>query len=543
MKSKTLETTDDKTDLKILFLLFVLAVLVRAPRLFSLDVWFDEVAILLQTKMSFVEIWNFCKEENFPPLFPWIVKVWSLISTDDRWIRVLNLFIGSCIPPVMFLLGEETFDKKFGTILGIASVLSLPLVYFSQVIRMYSLFVLMAAISYYAFLLAIRTGKSKFWILLAIANVLGFYSFLFMIFVIIPEMIYLILEYKKWWKIKMRVVLTLLPSLLIISLWGLTLLRRYEIQQSYVPSHLLLRDPLMLVLYMGTGNNLNGNYLLASIINLPLMVGFIFSIPQWSKNTILTTLAFVFIFSVGAVTLLSIIGKSLFFYRYLSFLIPIYLILCLAGWRFTRTRRLTVLGTVLSLAVLLFSQVYYHLNFIQINDEYRYHGLYHSAMDEDGKSSSRIASFLSQNLQSDEVIVHYSTVVIRCLSFFPSIYFHQRSLPEYVYSLEDLPIHCGRQYQRPGERISSFNQIQPAPNGVWVVTWEDPYLSIYDSPQAVAKRLEKRTWRDYENLPKELYDAGFKPVRIVRSGSVSAVHFIRSETPDYEPLEVEVIRS
>ncbi len=543
MKSETIKVKDERVDLKILFFLFVFAILVRVPRLFTLDVWFDEVAILLQTKMSFVEIWNFCKEENFPPLFPWIVKVWSLISLDDRWLRLLNLLIGACIPPMLFLLGKEIDDRKFGLILGAASALSLPLVYYSQVIRMYSLFVLMVSISYWTFIMAIKTGKLRYWILLSIVNVLGFYSFLFMIFVIVAEIVYLFAIYKQWWEIRRRFMLTMLPSLLIISLWGLTLIKRYEIQQSYVPSHLLLRDPLMLVLYMGTGNNLNGNYLLASIINLPLMIGFILSIPKWFKNVYMSFLAFVFIFSIGTITILSVIGKSLFFYRYLLFLTPIYFAMSFAGWQLTREVRIARIGIILSLAVLMFSQIYYHLNFIYINDEYRYHGLYRSAADEDGRSISRISNFLQNQIQSNEVIVHYSTIVIRSLSFFPSIYFHKRSLPEYIYSLEDLPVHCGRQYQKPGERISSFSQIQPAPDGVWVVTWENPYLAIYDSPQAVAKRLEKRSWRDYENLPKELYDAGFKPARIVRSGSVSAVHFIRSEIPDYEPLEVEVIRS
>ena len=543
MKSKILEATDDKTDLKVLLLLFVSAVFVRAPRLFTLDVWFDEVAILLQTKMSFAEIWNFCKDENFPPLFPWIVIAWSSISADDRWLRILNLLVGSCIPPVLYLLGKEIADKKFGRLLGAASALSLPLVYYSQVIRMYSLFVLLASISYWAFFKVIETGKVKYWLLLAVANVMGFYSFLFMIFVIVAEIAYLIFKYKDWWNIKGRFVLTVLPSLLIISLWSLTLLKRYEIQQSSIPTHLLPQDPLMLVLYLGTGNNLGGNYLLASIINLPLMIGFILSIPHWSKHTFLFILALIFIFSLGSVTLLSIIGKSLFFYRYLSFLIPIYLALSFAGWWFARGLRLARIGLVLSLAVLIFSQIYYHLNFLKINDEYRYHGQYHSAADEDGKSISKIAGFLKDNIQANEVIIHYSSIVIRSFSFFPSVYFHKRSLPEYVYSWDDLPDHCGRQYQKNGERISSFSSIQPTPNGVWVVTWGNPYLSIYDSPQAVAFRNEKRKWQDYENLPRELYNAGFKPERIVRSGSVSAVHFIRSEFLDYEPLEVEVIRS
>ena len=172
-----------RADILNITVLFIAALLFRLFRLFDLDVWFDEVAILLQLDMSFGEIWNFCKIENFPPFYPWIAKAWNYIFPGDQSLRLLSAIIGALVPPAAYFLGKEVKDQKFGILLGFACVVSLPLIYYSQVVRMYGLFVLLGCISYTSFIRGMKTNEWKYWVLTAFANLLAFYTFLFAVFI------------------------------------------------------------------------------------------------------------------------------------------------------------------------------------------------------------------------------------------------------------------------------------------------------------------------------------------------------------------------
>ena len=130
------------SDFGIVTVLFVIALGLRWYNLTALDLRFDEVAILLQTSLSYSEIWEFCKLENFPPLYPWIIKFLNNYMHDPVQLRWFSAIVGALVPPIAYLLGKEIQGRKLGLLLGLATIVSLPLLYFSQVVRMYSLFVL-----------------------------------------------------------------------------------------------------------------------------------------------------------------------------------------------------------------------------------------------------------------------------------------------------------------------------------------------------------------------------------------------------------------
>lgn len=518
-----------KTDAVILASLFLVALGVRFIRLFSLDVWFDEVAVLLQAKMTYSQIWEFCKLENFPPLYSWLIKYESNFVHDPQHLRWLSVVIGALVPPVSYLLGKEVQGRKLGLLLGLATILSLPLLYFSQVVRMYSLFALGFTLSYVGFLRGLRTHEWKYWFLMAFANVLSFYAFLFTIFFILSEFVLLYLKFRRDWKQYFRPLAAHLPAFILMSFWFLTLLNRYQIVQSYVYSKMLLNDPLNLLIYFGTGVLYKGRYFITILFNLPFMLGFFLSIKKWTKGSPQYYLGMIFVISLGTIMFLSIVKQSIFFDRYLLFLLPIYLVLALFGWLQMDQVRWRRAGVALIFMSLLVSYAYYNVFFMDVNDEYRYHGLFHTARNDDGRSLSRTASLVQQRIGKDEVIIHFSRIVVRTLSYFPSVYRHNRSLPEYIYSVEDLPIHCGRQYLHPGDRLARLTDLNPLPAGIWVVTWENPDMVIFDSPWFMWQRENHKNWYKIENLPEQLYQCGYRSKEVIRDGSISLVHFRRME--------------
>ncbi|MCX6639811.1 MAG: glycosyltransferase family 39 protein [bacterium] len=486
------------------------------------DVWFDEAVILFQIEKTFPQIWNFCKLENFPPLFSWALKVWALPSANLTWLRLLDVLLGSAIPPIIYLWGRDLAGKKAGFIIGLTCVMSLPLIYYSQVIRMYSLFVFIACFSYFAFLRAIESDKYKYWILVAIANLLGFYSFLFMVFIIVAQAFILIVRYRLQLSRYLRPLLVHLPIFALMLFWVVPILNRYSyMQTSFGPYHVTWNDLIEYILFLGTGTKFNKNYLLAFLINLPILIGFLLSVPIWLKKTKIQFPAFLFVSSILMVAFISIVSQTLFYNRYLLFLVPVYLTLAVLGWLNQQLKLVRLIGITLMFLSLSTVYVYYNLHFLDVHEDFRY--LWSRLERTDGHSFSKMSHFVQDNIKPGEVIIHYSNANIGQFSYFPFLYYHKRQLPEFLYSKSEIPQYSGQQYLKPGEWISDFNQLQPAPKGVWLVTFQNADAIVnpeYFMEGGIRGRMHK------ENLPKDLYFAGYRSVQKINIGGITSIHFL-----------------
>ncbi len=524
---QTLSRVNIKNHLVIGVVIFCSALSIRYIKLFDLDLWFDEITILLQIDLSFSDIWEFNKSENFPPFYPWLVKLWSYCCHTDNGYRVLNAIIGSLVAPVAYLLGCELKDKKLGTLVGLASAVSVPLIYYSQVVRMYSLFVVFICISYYTFSRAVATEKYKYWIITAIANLLAFYTHLFGLFVITTEFIILIWIFRADLKKMIPPVVSHIPTLILMSFWFLVLLDRYQVVQSYTHSANLFSNLIRLWLFMGSGVFFGKNLIIAFFVNIPLFVGLFLGIPQWFRNRSNKIFAALFVMPFALIVIVSFFRFSIIDGRYLLFLVPSYLTLVISGWLYVNNKLWRSIGLISVFISLIFSSWYYFSNYLEANDTFRYHGVFAHSKEDDGKCYSRIAAIVEGKITSDEVIIHYSGPYRRSFTFFTSIYYHKRSLLEYVYTTDELPYAVGRQYLKPNERITSLNELDQIPGGIWVITLNKPkflYIEGYKASQN-EKKFDK--WIEKDNLPAELKGLDYHFAEIIRDGSLSAIHFIR----------------
>jgi uncharacterized membrane protein len=521
-------------DIYIVGTLFILALVFRWPKLSSLDLWFDEVALLFQTKMSFVQIWTFCRDENFPPLYGWLLKAWGYIYTGDNWFRFLSTLLGAMIPPAAYILGREIHGRKLGLWLSLLLIISLPLIFYSQIIRMYSLWVLSACISYIALIRALKTDERKYWLIMAIANLIAFYTFLMTTIFVIAEFLVLVWHFRKNWRRYSRFLISHLPAFLLMALWGATLLQRYQKVSEYVTWHIHFGSFLDVWTYFGTGRAFEYDKVVTALLNLPLLVGLLVGISRWKKSPYVLDAAIILVFSGGAIAILSIIGHSMFFPRYLLFLLPLYILLALYGWLDSPRRNSRLLGLSLVSLSALAAIVVFYTHYTDINDVFRYEGQFKSVPGDDGRSISRIARTISDRLNPGEVIIHYtkSHVRMRTFSFFSSIYYHNRSLPEYIYSAQPVPIYCGGQYMHSGEQIRSLQDFESPPAGIWVITWDRP-PEVLDYSSVESQSLRKRKYYWPEDLPLELYQAGYRVHELITDYSLSAIHFLPRD--DSEP--------
>jgi hypothetical protein len=525
-KSSLLLERFGSKDAGVLSALFLAALVVRLPRLGSMDVWFDEVALLFQTKMSFAQIWTFCRDENFPPLYGWMLKAWGFIYTGDNWFRFLSTLLGAMIPPAGYILGRESHSRKLGLWLSLVLMFSLPLIFYSQNIRMYGLWVLTASVSYIGLIRALKTHEWKYWLLMAAANLVAFYTFLITIIFIASEILILVWHFRFNWNRYLRFLASHLPAILLMALWGATLLYRYEKVSEYVTWHMNFGNILDVWTYFGTGRALEYDNIFSVILNLPLIVGILVGVPRWKEHRHILNMAIIFVFGGVVITVLSIFGHSMFFPRYLLFLLPLYVLLSLFGWLELPWKRGRMLGISLISISALIALGIFEADYIRVNDDFRYVGQFRSTPGDDGRSLSRTARTIADRLMPGEVIVHYTRAHVRqrTFSFFTSIYYHNRSLPEYIYAAEPVPIYCGGQYVHPEERIGSLADLKNPPAGIWLITWDDPEIVDFTSPESKALRSHRAIWR--EDMPRELFEAGYRPHDSFTDYSLSAVHFL-----------------
>jgi hypothetical protein len=137
-----------------------------------------------------------------PPLFYFLLKIWMAIGGDSLfWVRLLpTLFSTLAIVPVV-LLGRELQLRPMviNAAVGLAALHPF-LIYYSQHVRMYTLLMLCALTSLWAFHAAIRTGARSQFVVLTCANVVAVYAHYYGWLVIGLECGYLILWKREYVK-------------------------------------------------------------------------------------------------------------------------------------------------------------------------------------------------------------------------------------------------------------------------------------------------------------------------------------------------------
>jgi hypothetical protein len=107
------------------------------------------------------------------PLYYTFEYLWHTYLDESMVsLRLLSIFIGMLILPVMYLLGRDMFGPAAGLIAALCLAMSPIHRQFAQEIRMYGLMTLLAALSVYSFVQIVRAEGRRWWALHAAANLL-----------------------------------------------------------------------------------------------------------------------------------------------------------------------------------------------------------------------------------------------------------------------------------------------------------------------------------------------------------------------------------
>ncbi|GAF86115.1 unnamed protein product, partial [marine sediment metagenome] len=141
--------------------------------------WIDEVSQLQSAQDVLAEgLSAVVKRDNVSPLSHWILAAWLRgCSPSEMSIRMPSALASVATVFLLYLLGRRMFGVSAGLVAAGFVALSPFAIWYAQDGRMYSLMMCLGALAMYAcWEASSERGRSRHWVLLAIASAAGVYN-------------------------------------------------------------------------------------------------------------------------------------------------------------------------------------------------------------------------------------------------------------------------------------------------------------------------------------------------------------------------------
>ena len=158
--------------------------------------WLDETTSVFQARMPFFDMIRFIgRTDNHPPLHH--ILLWAdirLVGDSEFALRLPMMVMGAALIPMAFLIGREFFDRRVGVYAAALTTVAPIAVWYGQEARMYSQFMLLAAISVYALARILNDGSRRYWVVFTISSVALVYTQYFAVLHVAGTIVVLAIE-------------------------------------------------------------------------------------------------------------------------------------------------------------------------------------------------------------------------------------------------------------------------------------------------------------------------------------------------------------
>ncbi|MCL4256670.1 MAG: glycosyltransferase family 39 protein, partial [Anaerolineae bacterium] len=146
-----------------LVVILLIAFLLRVHDIGGQSLWHDEGNTYVQTTRNFAEIADNAGRDIHPPLYYWLITVWTRFMGDsETGLRSLSLFASLITVAVTFAIGK----RLFGIIPAVFAMIFISLntfsIYYAQEARMYALLALLGALAMWLFVRFIMPVRTAF---------------------------------------------------------------------------------------------------------------------------------------------------------------------------------------------------------------------------------------------------------------------------------------------------------------------------------------------------------------------------------------------
>lgn len=181
------------------------------------SIWFDESYSAYLIRGNFAEIWSMTAIDVHPPLFYFLLKLWSLVAgTSVVALRSMSVFFGAVSIVLLFRLLHRHFNLTAAIIGSLFFTLSPMLIRYGQEMRMYTIVITLVIAATSVMLSALDAKDPKksrrLWFSYAILIALGMWTHYFTATAWIAQLVYILYRQgifqksglKKFWHDKPR---------------------------------------------------------------------------------------------------------------------------------------------------------------------------------------------------------------------------------------------------------------------------------------------------------------------------------------------------
>lgn len=167
---------------------------VRLYRLGAESLWLDEIySVLDVTTRSTGELVFMPFIKLHLPLYYLVLEAWvELVGVSEASVRIPSVVFGIAAIGAVYLVGTSLYDRPVGLLSGALLAFSRYHVHYSQEARMYSLLVLLTALSFYWLVRVARTGSRADVGGYLVTTLLLAYTHPFSLFVLLTQNLYVV---------------------------------------------------------------------------------------------------------------------------------------------------------------------------------------------------------------------------------------------------------------------------------------------------------------------------------------------------------------
>jgi len=414
---------------------------------FNVSLWGDESFAAVLAQHLPLEIITKVSKDTSPPLYYLFLHFWMrLFGTSEIAIRTLSFsfFLLTCF--FIYLIGKKLFDQKTGVLAATLSLINPFLFHYAFEGRMYALLVLTCTASVYFYL-----RKSWFWYVMATLAALYTHHFALLV-VSVQGILFLISVFQK----RVRFFSKSFWAFLTVGIFYLPWLPALYYQTKLVEGGFWLAKPnLRSLMDLFLSFTIGGE---AKTLKLKVILGFLLALlglRQWAKKKRATQCLLVWcLIPIVLTFIVSLLGQSIFFDRYLLLVIPPLMLILASNLRKIKKVSLGLLILAATIFLLGTNAFNYFIHPIK-------------------KPFARLASYVKQNRTEEIGLINYCG---NAHHLFESKYYHLQA-PIYTPD-ENLPFFVGTALMGKEDMISKL----PNKDLIWVITSdnkEDVHLTNY----------------------------------------------------------------
>jgi 4-amino-4-deoxy-L-arabinose transferase-like glycosyltransferase len=172
----------------------------RLTALSRQSLWFDEIDVVVRAQRPFGQVLHtFVQQGENGPLYNLMLALWiRLAGISEIAVRFPSAVAGTLAIPLIYLLGRRVAGSTVGLLAAALLAISPYHVWYSQEAKMYSIVVLLALASTYAFVAALETNERLWWVAYVVVTSLMFYTHVVTVLVFVAQSLYAVLSYRSW---------------------------------------------------------------------------------------------------------------------------------------------------------------------------------------------------------------------------------------------------------------------------------------------------------------------------------------------------------